>query len=342
MKKHTLCLILLLLLLTGCGTQKAETNTTPPVQEVEHEVPPPEIQPEPIPEPELLPEPAPEPEPELLPEPVPDPEPELLEPAPVPAPEIEATLEPEPAPEGEPETSSPAFPILMYHHVVPDGTECNSMTITEGKLKEDLQWLADHGYTAVLPRELAAGAPLPEKPILITFDDGYRSNYELAYPLLQQYQTKAVISIMVYMQEVSATSFLSWEMCQEMSDSGLVEIGSHTYLLHNLDERAGNFTPGGINGIQRKPEESDTEFQVRVLDDLQKSHDLLEEKLGREVTFFAYPFGIREPDAQALIDSLFPVTVVTATGAADLSKGVRNMPRWTVTMSTSLASILKA
>ena len=215
------------------------------------------------------------------------------------------------------------------------------MTVTAGKLAEDLQWLANHGYNTVLPRELAAGTPLPERPILITFDDGYRSNYELAYPLLQQYQAKAVISVMVYMQEFCATSFLSWDMCREMSDSGLVEIGSHTYQLHNLDGRGGNFTPGGINGIQRKPDESDTDFQARVLDDLQRSHDLLEEKLDCEVTFFAYPFGIRESDAEPLIDALFPVTVVTATGSADLANGVKNMPRWTVTMNTPLSSILE-
>jgi len=184
--------------------------------------------------------------------------------------------------------------------------------------------------------------PLPEKAVMITFDDGYRSNYELAYPLLQQYQTKAVISIMVFMQDAGVNSFLSWDMCREMSDSNLIEIGSHAYRLHNLDERNGNFTPGGINGIQRNPAESDEEFRLRVLDDLQKSHDLIEENLGRDVTFFAYPFGIRESDAQDLIGSLFPVTVVTATGTADIANGVRNMPRWTVTMNTSLSSILKA
>ena len=247
-----------------------------------------------------------------------------------------------PVQESAPPQEISTLPILMYHHVVPDGTACNSMTVTGGKLAEDLAWLKEHGYTTVLPRELAAGMPLPEKPVLITFDDGYRSNYDLAYPLLQQYQSKAVISIMVFMQEAGVTSSLSWDMCREMSDSDLIEIGSHTYRLHNLDERNGNFTPGGINGIQRKPEESDEDFSLRVLDDIQKSHDLIAENLGRDVTFFAYPFGIREPDAQELIDTLFPITVVTATGSANISNGYRNMTRWTVTMNTPLSSILKA
>ena len=207
-------------------------------------------------------------------------------------------------------------------------------------MDEDLHWLTENGYHTVLPRELSAGQPLPDKPVLLTFDDGYRSNYELAYPLLQAHGAKAVISVIVYMQDVSASSFLSWEMCREMSRSGLVEIGSHTYLLHNLDGRGGRFSPYGINGIQRRPAESDGDFQIRVLDDIRKSRGRLEEKLGRPVTFFAYPYGIVEPDAEELIDALFPVTVVTKRGTAELTDGLQQLPRWTVGMKTELNSVL--
>ena len=120
------------------------------------------------------------------------------------------------------------LPVLMYHHVVEDGQECNDMTVTVSRLREDLQWLRDSGYTTVLPRELAAGEPLPEKPVLITFDDGYRSNYNLAFPIFQEFEAKMVISVMVYMQDNAASDFITWAMCREMIDSGLIEIGSHT------------------------------------------------------------------------------------------------------------------
>lgn len=233
------------------------------------------------------------------------------------------------------------LPVLMYHHVVPDGQACNDMTITVSRLERDLKWLQDHGYTTVLPRELAAGDPLPEKPVLLTFDDGYRSNYELAYPLFQKYQVKAVISIMVFMQTVGAESFLTWDMCREMDASGLVEIGSHAYLLHNLDDRNGSFTPGGVNGVQRIPGEDDDAFQTRVLDDIQTSYDLIAEEIGRPPVFFAYPFGVTEPDAQAFIDGLFPVTAVTLSGTADLDKGLHDLPRYTVTMDRSLRRLLR-
>lgn len=233
------------------------------------------------------------------------------------------------------------LPVLMYHHMVPDGQECNSMTVTPSKFRKDLDWLRDHGYTPVLPRELAAGDPLPEKPVLITFDDGYTSNYELLFPILKEYEMKAVISIITCMPDIPAGNFCSWDMHREMTASGLVEIGSHTYRLHNLGDLGGNFVPDGVNGIQRDPKESDAEFETRVLDDIRKSHDRIEAELGTELTCFAYPFGVTEPDAQALIEELFPVTLVTRSGTADLANGLRELPRYTVTMDTRLSSILK-
>lgn len=239
----------------------------------------------------------------------------------------------------EPPPKEP-LPILMYHNVVEDGQECNDMTVTVGKLREDFQYLLDQGYTPVLPRELAEGGEVPEKPVMITFDDGYISNYTLLYPLLEEYGVKATICAMVSMPDIPADNFCSWNMYREMTESGLVEVASHTYLLHNLDGRAGTFTPGGINGIERMPEESDADFQTRVLDDIQKSYDRIEEELGQPPTCFAYPYGIVEPDAQELVETLFPVTLVTVSATGDLDKGLYNLPRWTITMDTSLSAIL--
>lgn len=236
----------------------------------------------------------------------------------------------------EPPPENP-LPILMYHHVVEDGAECNDMTVTVSKLRSDFQYLADNGYTPILPRDLVCGTPLPEKPVMITFDDGYYSNYELLYPLLQEYQFKATVSVIVYLIDLWAENYCTWTRLREMSDSGLVEIGSHTYALHNTD---GRFVPGGINGIQRRSDESDAEFRSRVLDDLQKSHDRLEEELGVPVTCFAYPFGAEEPDAEALIEELFPVTFITRPATADLDLGFQKMPRYTVTMEKDLSEIL--
>lgn len=237
------------------------------------------------------------------------------------------------------------LPVLMYHHIVLEAEDscCNEMTVTTGRLESDLQWLNERGYQTILPRDLVSGNPLPDKPVLITFDDGYRSNYELAYPLLQKYHAKAVISLIVFMPDHWADDFLSWEMCREMEQSGLVEIGSHSYQLHALDQRAGCYESGGVNGVQRKPGESDAEFQTRVLDDLQKSRDLIAENLGHAPLFFAYPFGVTEPDAADWIASNFSVTAVTGLGRhpADLSRGFQALPRYAVTMDRTAAMALQ-
>lgn len=237
--------------------------------------------------------------------------------------------------EGDPVTYPAKLPVLMYHHVVPDGEACNDACITVGRLEQDFQWLNENGYHTVLPRELAAGQPLPEKAVLITFDDGYRSNYDLAYPLLQRYQIKAAIAIMVYMQDLWAGSFLTWDMCREMNASGLVEIGSHGYATHNLDGRKGVPVPGQANGVERKEGESDADFKYRVLNDLQKSYDRITAEVGTAPTYFAYPFGKTDPSADAFLKTLFPVTAVTVTGKqpADLSNGLLKLNRFNMAMN---------
>ena len=232
------------------------------------------------------------------------------------------------------------MPVLMYHHMVPEGQDCNAMTITPGKFRADLDIILAKGYTPVLPGELAEGAPLPEKPILITFDDGYRSNYDLVYPILREYGVKACISIIVLMPDLPTDNFCTWEQLREMTDSGLVEVGSHSYRLHNLGEDKGNYEKDGTNGVERRPGESDGDFQARVLDDIQKSHDRIAAELG-SVTCFAYPFGCTDPDAKALVDALFPVSLMTVPQCADLAKGLHDLPRYAVHMDTNLADLLR-
>ena len=151
---------------------------------------------------------------------------------------------------------------------------------------------------------------------------------------------KAVISIIVCKTDQALSGNVSWEMCREMTASGLVEIGSHTYALHNFESQNGGYDPNGPNGVQRLPGESKEDFCGRVLEDLQKSHNRIEAQLGEAVCFFAYPFGLTEPDADGLIRELFPVTAVTLPKTADLSGGLYDLPRHTVTMNKSLDSIL--
>ena len=220
-----------------------------------------------------------------------------------------------------------SLPILMYHNVVEDGQPCNTWTVTAGRFRQDLQWLKDHGYTCVLPRELES-APLPsEKAVLITFDDGYESNYRLAFPILKEFGDKAVISLVASCIDRGDPDFLTWDMCREMEGSGLVEFGSHTYDLHHDHPR----------GIRRSPGESREEYDRRVLSDLETGTARIEQQLHTKVRFFAYPYGQKEPWASPFLHDAFAMTVTTHYGRANLACGRYDLPRYTVSMEEPAA-----
>ena len=98
------------------------------------------------------------------------------------------------------------FTVLEYHDFTDDPAKTTDYTMTMDALRRDLDWLRDKGYVTILPRELAAGqcddgSPLPEKAVMLTFDDGYASNYTLAFPILQEYGAKAAYRV-DYVDEV--------------------------------------------------------------------------------------------------------------------------------------------
>lgn len=230
------------------------------------------------------------------------------------------------------------IPILMYHHVIYEseaGDTIDGTVVTAERLEQNLIWLQENGYQTVLPRELASGEPLPEKPIMITFDDGYRSNYTLLFPLLQKYQMKASISIIVKNQDNESINHLSWDMCREMTDSGLVEIDSHTYDLHKEND-------DGSRGIGRKTGERRPIYWLRLLPDLLKSVSRIKSETGMAPAMLAYPYGVSEATALAPVHRIFSLTVSTTSGLANLSDGLYELPRYAVKMDTDFEEILTA
>lgn len=218
--------------------------------------------------------------------------------------------------------------ILMYHSVVRDGVHCNDYMVTQETFRSQIQWLVDEGYTTILPSQLVSGEALPEKALLLSFDDGYADNYELAFPVLREFGCKAVVSVITSYIEEGDPAFLTWEMCREMMDSGLIEIGSHTHSLHALP------------GLQQREGEAQEDYEVRVFPDIQRSIDLIEEKLGQTPIFFAYPHGIADEWAFGFIHERFPVTVLTWSGGNPLSYGLTNLRRYNVCETTDLSEYL--
>ncbi len=172
------------------------------------------------------------------------------------------------------------IPILLYHDfvaTVPDSDPDNFNYInTPQSFEENIKVLLENGYTFISFQELNDAIngkmSLPEKPILINFDDGYYSNYEYVFPILQKYNVKASIFVVTDKigKEIDGKRYLSWEQCKEMQDSGLVDIFSHSKRHVFYDK-----------------------LPVRMIrDDVIESYKIIEENLGsKALKVFAYPYG---------------------------------------------------
>lgn len=190
------------------------------------------------------------------------------------------------------------LPVVMYHHLMKNEAKLGDYVISPAQFEEDLLYIQKCGYTTISVFELMDhrynGAPLPEKPILLTFDDGNESVYTYAYPLLEKYKMKAVVSIIgkytdFYSEpdtpnDVSYAN-LTWDQIREMKQSGIFEIGNHTYNMH------GDGQKGTRYGIRMKKGESAETYRQAILEDVGGLSTEMKEQLGEFPTIFAYPFG---------------------------------------------------
>ena len=186
-------------------------------------------------------------------------------------------------------------PIIMYHSVLKDISRSNKYTITPSTLEEDLKYISINGYNTITISDLISyvydNKELPEKPIIITFDDGHYNNYGYVYPLIEKYNMKAVISIVgSYTDKFSETneanlnySYLRWKDINELISTGRIEFQNHTYNLHNN-------THGRI-GAKKKKGESDEEYKKILEEDINKLQNEFKENTGYTPTCFTYPFG---------------------------------------------------
>lgn len=218
------------------------------------------------------------------------------------------------------------FTVLEYHNFTENAESVTDYTMTTAALRRDLDWLRDHGYTTILPRELAAGAlddgsPLPKKAVLLTFDDGYASNYTLAFPILQEYGAKATISLITSRIDDPLSGFLSWEQCREMAQSGLVEFASHTHDFHIRDE---------VLGIERMEGETREAYEARVFPDLSLSIARIEEETGQRALAFTYPLGNMELWAEDFLRAHFSITFSGIYGRGHFGGSLYRLPRCNV------------
>ena len=122
-------------------------------------------------------------------------------------------------------------PVLMYHAVGDEIWGYSDLFVSEARMEEQLQYLQENGYEPIWFSDLAHIEDY-EKPVILTFDDGYDDNYTVLYPLLEKYQTKA--TIFVIGNAMGSQHKMTQEQVYELAASGLVSIQSHTYTHGNL------------------------------------------------------------------------------------------------------------
>lgn len=174
----------------------------------------------------------------------------------------------------------PQVPILCYHQIrnwtASDGKVGKDYIVPTAEFRSQMKMLADSGYHTILPDQLynylAYGAKLPEKPIMLTFDDTKLDQWTVAIPELKKYGFKGVFFIMTV--SLGRPNYLSREQVKKMSDAGHV-IGSHTYDHQNVKKYQGD----------------DWVTQI------EKPTKTLQEVTGKDIKYFAYPFGLWNKEA---------------------------------------------
>jgi biofilm PGA synthesis lipoprotein PgaB len=217
--------------------------------------------------------------------------------------------------------------VISYHEIADKKDALiPQYAVSPTNFVRQMDWLKNNGYHFVsVDQVLAARAgklPLPERAVLITFDDGYRSVYNSAFPILKLFNAPAVIAVVGSWLEptsgevvnfdgrsVSREAMLSWAQIKEMTDSGLVEVGSHTYGLHDgiSANPQGNMEPAVTTRIytpNSKSYENENLYKKRIYNDLKKNNDLLHEHGFRAPRVIAWPYGSYNIEARVIAEKL--------------------------------------
>nr|WP_294863764.1 poly-beta-1,6-N-acetyl-D-glucosamine N-deacetylase PgaB [uncultured Pseudogulbenkiania sp.] len=202
--------------------------------------------------------------------------------------------------------------ILTYHEIADkeDALE-PAFAVSPTNFVRQMDWLKNNGYHFVSMDDVLADRsgkkPLPEKAVLLTFDDGYRSMYANAFPVLKMFKAPAVVALIGNWLDTNGTVrfegkpvprnvMLMWDDVRTMAQSGLVEIANHTYNMHEgiLANPQGNMQPAATARRylpELKRYEDETSYRKRIYADLKRNSDLLRQHTGKTPRIMIWPYG---------------------------------------------------
>lgn len=171
------------------------------------------------------------------------------------------------------------LPIVAYHSIDDGGSP---ISMAPAVFERQLEYLRDRGYRCVSLSDafqwMTSGKPLPDRSVILTFDDGFKSNYTTAFPLLKRYGFSATVFLVTgamgkkvnwkKVSEIPALPMMSWDEADEMAEYG-VDFQSHSVTHPFMTSLSAN----------------------EAMDELAGSREEIEGRLGNKVDFFCYPYG---------------------------------------------------
>jgi len=248
-----------------------------------------------------------------------EPKVEAATPAPV---EVAATA-PAPEPETPPEPPKPAIDtkaevvVLCYHRF--EGKAGGALSIEPALLEQHMQKIKESGVAVISMQDFLAWRrgekSIPPKSVLITVDDGYVSSYDVGWPIFKKYGFP--FTMFVYLNYINTGGkAITWAQLAEMRDAG-VEIGSHTVSHQDL---------------RRKPSKAAGDYDTWLRDEVDRSKQVIEEKLGIKCATIAYPFGLHNEKVHEAVKAAGYEAAFTTYGARlGMSTSAPTLGRYDVT-----------
>lgn len=205
------------------------------------------------------------------------------------------------------EEASVGLPIIVYHSVRPNfvgqTAEVKRYTVEPEVLDSELAYLRDNNYHVVsleaLSRYFDNGIPLPSKPIVLTFDDGWKNQYVYAFPILKKYGFTA--TFFVFTSAIGHKNFMTWDQIREMDSAGMTIGGhsrTHPYLTKITDP-------------------------VALTKEISGGKQVIEEHLGHPISTFAYPFGLYDATTtRAVLDAGYRIARTSKPGLWHTKEGL--------------------
>lgn len=207
-------------------------------------------------------------------------------------------------------------PTLMYHAVSDDMWGFPDLFVSPAELEAQLQYLTENGFTTIHFSDLRVIDRI-EKPVLLTFDDGYLDNYTELFPLLQKYNCKATIFVIT--DSIGTHEhYMTWEQAREMADSGLVSIQSHTATHPELDWRT----------------------REQQQEELTRSYEAIFEHLDREPYVLCYPTGRYNNDTLSLMEDTYRFGLKMVGGDYVTGEDPLQIDRWYVPRGLALGTFM--